>query len=110
VDEEQPTLPFDVAVEARRTPARAAGDTRSVRHRLQARAGGWPAGTELLLDPRRRLRRGDLAVVREGQRSVFGVYHVRFGRPFLLADREVIWIGPGVEVVGVVTVIAPPLS
>lgn len=81
-------------------------------HRLDAPACGWPAGTELVATPRRRLARGDVVVAEEladPRRRLVGVHQVRFGRPFLLTDREAIWLGPGVAVLGVVTVVSPPL-
>lgn len=108
-DAGQAALPFEVETTARRTPAGRRVAERSVLHRLETGACGWPAGTELLVTPRRRLARGDLAVVEEGGRRLVGSYHVRFGRPFVIADREAIWVGPGVRVVGVVTVVSPPL-
>ncbi|SFC65863.1 hypothetical protein SAMN04487968_10968 [Nocardioides terrae] len=78
-------------------------------HRLATAACGWPAGTELLVAPARRLQRGDVVVAEEGRRRLVGVYQVRFGRPFLLAAEGAVWLGAGVRVLGPVTVASPPL-
>ncbi len=75
-----------------------------------ARARGWPAGTEVLLDPARRPQWADVVVVRERGALVAGVVGRQFGRPVLRNDRGVIWIGLGAEVVGVVEVVAPVLD
>ena len=106
---DQAALPFDVEPMPRRTPSARAVVGRPVLHRLRADACGWPAGTELLVTPRGRLRRGDIVVADEGERRLVGVYEVRFGRPFLVADEEALWLGAGISVLGVVTVVSPPL-
>lgn len=105
----QGELPLEVAAAPRRTPSARRAADRPVRHRLEAAACGWPAGTELVAEPGRRPERGDAVLVREGGRTLVGTYRVRFGRPFLVADREAVWLGPAADVLGVVTVVAPPL-
>jgi len=75
-----------------------------------ARARGWPAGTEVLVDPTRRPARADVVVVREDGVLVAGLVDQQFGRPVLRNDLGVVWIGLGADVVGVVTVVAPALD
>jgi len=75
-----------------------------------ARTRGWPDGTELFLEPSIRPARGDVVVVREGEESVAGVFERRFGRPVLVSDRGVRWIGPQAEVVGVATLVGASLE
>ncbi len=71
---------------------------------------GWPAGTEVNVDPARRPVREDVLVVREQGALTAGVFDRHFGRPVLRNDRGVSWIGLGAEVVGVVTLVSPPLD
>lgn len=73
------------------------------------RARGWPAGTEVVVDPMRRPARGDVVVARERGLLAAGVVDRQFGRSVIRNDRGVSWIGLGAEVVGVVTVVAPAL-
>jgi len=71
---------------------------------------GWPAGTEVNVDPARRPVRGDVLVVREQGALTAGVFDRHFGRPVLRNDRGFSWIGLGAEVVGVVTLVSVPLD
>jgi len=71
---------------------------------------GWPAGTEVIVDPDRRPERGDVLVVREQDALTAGVFDRQFGRPVLRNDRGFSWIGLGAEVVGVVTLVSQPLD
>jgi hypothetical protein len=72
-------------------------------------ARGWPAGTEVRIDPEARPGRGDVVLVVAGPRRVAGTFERRFGRSVLVNDRGVTWLGPDVEVLGVVVAAAPPL-
>lgn len=122
VSEGQACLPFDLppapsgadpggeAHEAVRRPA----DPDRVRIRLRTDAlasRGWPAGTELLVEPvGRRPQRGDLILAREGGRMRIGVLDLQLGRRVLRTDRGSVWLGASAEVVGVVTVAGAPLA
>ena len=84
-----------------------------LRYRLRSDAlasRGWPAGTELLIAPGRRPRRGQVALVREGGRLKVGVFEVQLGRAALRSDRGSVWIGASAEYVGVVTLAGAPLA
>jgi len=74
-----------------------------------AQARGWPAGTEVVVDPTRHPARADVVVASERGVMTAGVVDRQFGRPVIRNDRGVIWIGLGAEVVGVVTEVAPAL-
>lgn len=71
---------------------------------------GWPAGTEVLVDPGLRPGRGDVVAVREQQRVRVGVFERRFGRSVLVTDQGVGWIGPAAEILGVVTMVGAALE
>ncbi|MCL2541840.1 MAG: hypothetical protein FWE71_05170 [Nocardioidaceae bacterium] len=75
-----------------------------------ARSRGWPEGTELVVEPGRRPAPGDVVVVREQGAERAGVFQHRFGRPVLVSDRGVGWIGPQIEVLGVATLVAAALD
>ena len=75
-----------------------------------AKARGWPAGTEVRIDPHARPGRGDVVLVIEAGRRGAGVYERRFGREVLVSDRGVRWLGPGVEVLGIVVDALAPLD
>jgi hypothetical protein len=113
-------LPLDVSLDAAppthrqqvRRPRSADGDG-LVPVRLGAelaRGRGWPAGTEVLVDPDRRPQQGDVVVVREGGRVSAGVLERRFGRNVLRNDRGTAWVAPATEVVGVVTQVGAALE
>ncbi len=91
-------------------PARQASGPPTMTLRDDALASyGWPAGTRLTLDPRRRPQRGDLAVVREGTRVSVGIFERQLGRAVLTTDAGSIWLGPGARHVGVATQAQAPL-
>lgn len=71
---------------------------------------GWPAGTEIVVDPGRRPRRGEVALAREGSRLRIGVLEVEFGRAVLRTDRGSALLGAAARFVGVVTVAGAPLD
>jgi len=71
---------------------------------------GWPAGTELLVEPVSRPRRGQVVLVRESGRLKIGVYDVELGRATLRSDTGSTWLGPTVEYVGVATLAGAPLD
>lgn len=115
--EGQERLPFDLAPtpSGEAAPDRAARPEHDgpVRYRLPSDAlasRGWPAGTELLIDPDRRPRRGQVALVREGGRLKVGVFDVELGRAALHSDRGSVWIGASAEIVGVATLAGAPLA
>lgn len=111
---EQVALPFDdVEQRSARPVVRRMAGRPQTSFRLGAELAttrGWPAGTEVRIDPSERPGRGDVVLVIEAGRRVAGVYERRFGREVLLSDRGVRWLGPGVEVLGVVTVAGAPLD
>lgn len=109
--DEQAALPFEVApTRPDRGPARAVPEERLLRHRLDAAACGWPVGTEVLVERGRRPRRGDVVLAREGGATFVGPFEMRFGRPFLRGSGRAIWLGPGVDLVGVVVAVDPSLA
>ncbi|MFC5730584.1 MULTISPECIES: hypothetical protein [Nocardioides] len=122
VGEGQECLPFDLPPtrsvgrpdEEVHEPVRppAAPDRVRLRLRTDALASrGWPAGTELLVEPAgRRPRRGDVVLTREGGRLKVGVFDLQLGRRVLRSDRGSTWLGASAEVVGVVTVAGAPLA
>jgi hypothetical protein len=71
---------------------------------------GYPAGTELVVDPGRLPRRGQLLLVREGGRLKIGVFEVELGRAVLRSDLGSTWLGSSVEFVGVATLAGAPLD
>lgn len=71
---------------------------------------GWPAGTELLVDPDRRPRRGQVALVTEGGRLKIGVFDLQLGRGVLRTDRGSAWLGASARFVGVVTLVGAPFE
>ncbi|KRA32499.1 hypothetical protein ASD81_13155 [Nocardioides sp. Root614] len=71
---------------------------------------GWPAGTELLVDPDRRPRRGQVALVSEGGRLKIGVFDLQLGRGVLRTDRGSVWLGASARFVGVVTLVGAPFE
>lgn len=71
---------------------------------------GWPAGTEVMVDPALRPGRGDVVAVREQHRVRVGVFDRRFGRSVLVTDRGVAWIAPTAELLGVVTLVGAALE
>ncbi|GAB2982622.1 hypothetical protein [Nocardioides montaniterrae] len=75
-----------------------------------SRTRGWPAGSEVRVEAGVRPARGDVLLVIEAGRRSAGVFERRFGREVLLSDRGVRWLGPAVEVIGVVTAVAAPLD
>ncbi len=122
---EHPMLPFDVAAEipqeVERPAARRGGrassaaevDEDRMRCRLRNDAfasRGWPAGTELLVDVRRRPQRGDVALVREGGRLKIGVLERQLGRSALRTDHGTVWLGSTARFVGVVTLVGATLD
>jgi hypothetical protein len=107
-----PTAVGERTVRSRRRVPRAA-ESGLLRYRLPDDAlasRGWPAGTELLVAPGRRPRRGQVALVREGGRLKVGVFEVQLGRAALRSDRGSVWIGASAEYVGVVTLAGAPLA
>ncbi|TIC81521.1 hypothetical protein E8D34_17725 [Nocardioides sp. GY 10113] len=117
----QDRLPFDVAppvdpVPAPRRAVRAAAPARGadlVRHLVVGdglASRGWPAGTELLIDPRRRPRRGEPALARVTERDVVGVFDLELGRAALRTDRGSVWLTSAAQIVGAVVLAAPPLA
>lgn len=71
---------------------------------------GWPPGTELLLDSRRRPQRGDIVVAEQGSALRIGVFGSQAGRLALRNDLGSIWLTSARQVVGVVTIAEPPLQ
>jgi len=72
-------------------------------------ARGWPAGTEVVIDPSRRPVRGDVVLFRERGVLAAAAVDRQFGRPVLRNDRGVSWIGLGADVVGVVILVGQAL-
>ncbi|MEQ6903454.1 hypothetical protein [Nocardioides sp. YIM 152588] len=118
---EQGCLPFDLPTDAPRdapTDLPTASRTGTpagglLRHWLATDAlasRGWPAGTELLVDPARRPRRGEVALARHGDREVVGVFGLELGRTALRHDRGSVWLTSAAQVVGVVVMAGPPLA
>jgi hypothetical protein len=111
---EQALLPIeDVAPRSRRPPVRRPAGPLRTTFRIGgelARLRGWPAGTEVRIEPGVRPGRGDVVLVIEAGRRGAGVYDRRFGREVLVSDRGVRWLGPGVEVLGIVIDAAAPLD
>lgn len=121
---EHPMLPFDLAPDAPRPAERAAPrsarasstpevDEDRMRCRLRNDAfasRGWPAGTELLVDVRRRPQRGEVALVREGGRLKIGVLERQLGRSALRTDHGTVWLGSTARFVGVVTLVGATLD
>lgn len=68
---------------------------------------GWPAGTVLHHRPATRAGRGELVVVRDGDRVLVGFFGLDVGRPALLTDVGSTWLAEGAKVVGVVTAVEP---
>jgi hypothetical protein len=95
-------------------PVRRPAEPERIRLRLRTDAlasRGWPAGTELLVEPTgRRPQRGDVILAREGGRLKVGVFDLQLGRRVLRSDRGATWLGASAEVVGVVTVAGAPLA
>lgn len=92
------------------TPSREDDHVR-IRLRNDALASqGWPAGTELVVATGRRPRRGEVALVRDGERLRIGVLEVRFGRSVLRTDHGAVLVGSTARTVGVVVVAAAPLA
>lgn len=120
VDGVQDHLPFDVSPTAgsddhpervRRPRALPATDPNRFRLRNDALAShGWPAGTELLVDPDQRPRRGQVALVTEGGRLKIGVFDLQLGRGVLRTDRGSVWLGASARFVGVVTLVGAPFE
>lgn len=71
---------------------------------------GWPAGTVLHLEPATRADRGELVVVRQGGRSLAGVFGLDRGRPALFTDHGSTWLAEQSRVVGVVRAVDATLS
>jgi len=71
---------------------------------------GWPSGTVLHWEPAARAGRGDLVVVRDGGRQLVGEFALELGRPALRTDTGSTWLAAGARVVGLVTVVEPPLA
>lgn len=70
---------------------------------------GWLAGTVLHHEPATRAGRGELAVVRQGERLLVGFFGLDRGRPALFTDRGSTWLADGARVVGLVTAVEAPL-
>lgn len=70
---------------------------------------GWPPGTELLVDPRRRAQRGDVVLARHAGDVRVGVYGSEAGRIALRSDLGSVWLTSAAQVIGVVTIAEPPL-
>ncbi|MGN0064146.1 MAG: hypothetical protein ACI379_07865 [Nocardioides sp.] len=71
---------------------------------------GWGPGTVAYYAAARRAARGEVAVVREGERLLVGVFALELGRPVLRTDKGATWLGPRSQVVGVVRMVEPPLE
>lgn len=120
VDGVQDHLPFDLASTAdtddlpeRVRRPRVAPPTDSNRFRLRNDAlasHGWPVGTELIVDPAQRPRRGQVALVTEGGRLKIGVFDLQLGRAVLRTDRGSVWLGASARFVGVVTLVGAPFG
>lgn len=120
VDGVQDYLPFDVLSPAstddhpervRRPRDLPPVDRNRFRLRNDALAShGWPAGTELLVDPGRRPRRGQVALVSEGGRLKIGIFDLQLGRGVLRTDRGSVWLGASARFVGVVTLVGAPFE
>jgi hypothetical protein len=102
-------VPDDRAAAVRRP---AGPDRLRLRLRTDALASrGWPASTELLVEPGgRRPRRGDVVLAREGGRLKVGVFDLQLGRRVLRSDHGSVLLGASAELVGVVTVASAPLA
>lgn len=103
------------AAPGRGRSARGAAAPEEPRYRLTNDAfasRGWPPGTELVVDVRRRPVRGDVALVREGSRLRIGVFDVQFGRGVLRTDHGAVILGGAARHVGVVdqVVVGVPLE
>ncbi|MDT0201677.1 hypothetical protein [Nocardioides sp. AE5] len=110
---EQASLPIHVEPACAPPPRRTATPVDgALRHRLEDDALaslGWPAGTELLLDPSRRPRRGEVVLAMDGVRRRVGIFEVQLGRAALRTDHGSVWIGRTDRVLGVVRVASAPL-
>ncbi|HEY9565848.1 MAG TPA: hypothetical protein VIR30_18940 [Nocardioides sp.] len=85
----------------------------AIRHRMvdDALASlGWPAGTELVLEPCTTPQRGQVVLARDGSQERIGIFEVQLGRVALRTDHGSVWIGRASQVVGAVTVAGAPLT
>lgn len=73
-------------------------------------ARGWPRGTEVLVDPARRVVRGEVVLADDGGRLRVGELALELGRPSLRTDVGVVWLGSSVRYLGVVVAAEPPLA
>jgi len=89
--------------------APAPGPTWTLRNDDFARRG-WRAGTVLHVVRASRGDRGDLVVVRDGDRFLVGFLGLDRGRPALLSDAGSTWLADRARVVGVVTAVEAPLA
>lgn len=71
---------------------------------------GWGPGTVLLTQPVRRAARGEMVVVRDGDRVLVGVLGLDVGRRALFTDHGATWLAEGARVTGVVVAAEPPLA
>lgn len=71
---------------------------------------GWHPGTVLHVEPATRAGRGDLVVVRDGERLLVGFFGLDRGRPALLTDAGSTWLADRSRVVGLVTAVEAPLT
>jgi hypothetical protein len=70
---------------------------------------GWYPGAILHYAPAHRGQRGQVVVVRRGDRIRAGEYDLVWGRPVLRTDAGSFWIGPDWTLAGVVRMVEPPL-
>lgn len=71
---------------------------------------GWGPGTVLLTRPATRAVRGEMVVVRDGDRVLVGVLGLDVGRRALFTDRGATWLAEGARVTAVVVAAEPPLT
>lgn len=71
---------------------------------------GWGPGTVLLTQPATQAARGEMVVVRDGDRTLVGVLGLDVGRRALFTDRGATWLAEGARVTAVVVAAEPPLT
>jgi hypothetical protein len=112
----EPVLPLELPApqrRARRAGDRAGGSSEQILHRLGSDAlasHGLPAGTEVIIDPTRTPRRGDVVFARIRGRLRVGVLGTQLGRSVLRSDTESYWIDHTTDVWGVAIAADPPLD
>lgn len=111
---EQGCLPFDVeCVEVKPRTRRTREAAGLLVHRMaddSLAERGWPTGTEVVVDPARRSRRGEMVLACDGGLLRVGVLALELGRPALRTDAGVHWLSAGVEFLGVVVDAESPLA